>query len=165
MCRTISICLAVSCLLGGCASWRQFADRSSPTEEREARAAEAIRQFESHRDTAQYQAALDRCRQSDFHKAETLLSGLVARRPDYWEARLRLAEILSSRGDSTAESHYAAVLAANPDHAEAHHGLGVFLDSMNRAAEAEQHLQTAAELDPENAVYQTTLDSRAVSSP
>jgi predicted Zn-dependent protease len=159
MCRTLPIWLA-GCLLCGCAGWRQFADPSSTSEEREARAAEAIRQFESQRDAAQFHAALDRWRQGDLAKAESMFAALVARRPEFWEARLRLAEILASRGDSAAESHYTAVLAANPNHAEAHHGLGVFLDSMNRMAEAEQHLQQAAELEPENAVYQTTLASR-----
>ena len=68
--------------------------------------------------------------------------------------RLRLAEITWSRGDAAAaEGHYLAVLADDPNSAEAHHGLGILLESNGRFDEAQPHQARAAELDPQNEAY------------
>jgi Tfp pilus assembly protein PilF len=158
--RCSAIAILTLCLSTGCASWRQLTEPSPPTPDRETRAADAIRQFEEHRDAAQYQAALDRCRQGDFARAEAMLTALVARQPNQHDARLRLAEILSARDDAAAESHFQAVLSVQPDHAEAHHAFGLFLDAAGRLDEARQHFIKAAQLEPENQIFQTTLTAK-----
>lgn len=149
----------MTCLSIGCAGWRSHVDKAS-SPDKQPRAVDAIREFEEHRDAAQFQAALDRCRHGDFARAESLLTALVARQPERLEARLRLAELLASRGDAAAENHFAAVLAAQPNNAEAHHAFGLFLDSISRSTEAHQHLTQAVQLDPQNPVFQTTLAAK-----
>jgi tetratricopeptide (TPR) repeat protein len=154
------LCTAFICgCLGaiGCAGWRKQVEKQGVSEDREVRAAEAIRDFEQRRDAAQYQAALDRWRQGDVAQAETQLAGLALRRPDLLDARLRLAEVLWARGEVRAEEHFRAVLASNEACAEAHHGLGLMLDAMGRREEARQHLERAATLEPANEMFQATL--------
>jgi Flp pilus assembly protein TadD len=90
-----------------------------------------------------------------------MLASIVSRRPDYADARLRLAEILWSRNDSGAEQHLRAVLQAQPDRAEAHHALALVLDGTGRSDKARQHLTKATELEPANEVYRQTIDSLA----
>jgi predicted Zn-dependent protease len=141
------------------AHWRGW--QRGVSEKREERAAEAIRDFEEHRDAAQYQAALDRWRQGDAGRAESQMAALVARRPDMFEARLRLAEILWARGDASAEEHFRAVLSKDEACAEAHHGLGLMLDGLGRRDEARQNFERAAGLEPANETYQATLKTLA----
>jgi Flp pilus assembly protein TadD len=143
----------------GCAGWKQHVKKPEVTEDREARADSAVRDFEQRRDGAQLSAALDRWKQGDAAGAETALTALIRRRPECLDARLRLAEILWSRGDIAAEPHLRAVLEAQPDRAEAHHSLGLLLDGSGRPDEARQHLTKAAELEPDNEIYRTTCES------
>ena len=156
--RILFILLLLAPLLG-CAGWQKQLVRNEGKEEpnREARAADAVREFEERRDVAQYQAALDRCRQGDLARAETLLTALVARKPDFLEARLRLAELLAGRGDAAAEAHFQAVLTTEANNAEAHHAYGLFLDALGRTSEARDHFTQAAGLDPQNEIFKTTL--------
>lgn len=150
--------LTCTCLAAiGCAGWKKQVEKRGVSEDREVRAAEAIRDFEQRRDSAQYQAALDRWRQGDAAQAETQLAGLVSRRPDLIEARLRLAEVQWARGEVRAEEHFRAVLASNEACAEAHHGLGLMLDAVGRREEARQHLERAAAIEPANELFQATL--------
>ena len=142
----------LACLLllvaPGCAAWKQAAaPQPTVADQRGVRQDEAIRSFEQHRDQMQLQAALDRFQQGDIAGCESRLQTLVERRPDLTEARLRLAEICWSRGDArAAEGHYLAVLAAQPECAEAHHALGTLLEASGRENEAQHHLQRAAGL-------------------
>jgi Tfp pilus assembly protein PilF len=159
------IFLALPLLASGCAGWKQHANglpaasmpqaARQPTiaDQRGIRQDEAIRSFEQHRDQMQLQAALDRFGQGDMAGCESRLQMLVQRRPDFAEARLRLAEICWSRGDApAAEEHYLAVLFLQPDSAEAHHGLGILLEASGRDDEAQRHLERAAQLDPSSAL-------------
>jgi Tfp pilus assembly protein PilF len=143
--------IVVSLLFVGCAGWReQLNPPQTVAEEREARTAAALQSFEEQRDAMQLQAALDRFNQGDYSGCESRLATLVERRPDFVPARLRLAEILWSRGDAaTAEQHYHAALALQPDLAEAHHGLGTLLEGEGRFDEAEIYLARCAKLATE----------------
>jgi Tfp pilus assembly protein PilF len=145
----------------GCAGWKPKVKKSDLTDNREERAAEAVRSFEERRDAAQLSAALDRWKQGDLAMAEASLAAIIRRRPDYNEARMRLAEILWSRGDIAAELQLRAVLETEPNRAEAHQALGLLLDGVGRPDEARQHLAKAAELEPDNEIYRTTRDSLA----
>jgi Flp pilus assembly protein TadD len=146
-------------ILAGCAGWKDRLQPQSVTADREARAAEAVRSFEEHRDAAQLEAALQRWKQGDVQQAEASLAAIVGRRPDHADARMRLAELLWSRGDASAETHLRAVLEMQPNRAEAHHALGLLLDATGRGSEARQHLARASELEPDNEVYRLTRDS------
>ena len=147
----------------GCAGWRQA---SSPdvARQRHAREREAVREFESHRDEAQLQAALDRWSQGDAAGCETRLRALLARHPDDNEVRLRLADVLWSREAPEAEAELRQVLAAQPERAEAHHLLGMMLAEQQRLGEARVHLAKACELDPTCEVYLGTYESLPVGS-
>lgn len=142
-------------LATGCAGWKPHA-ASKPTvsENRSLRHSAVVRDFEQQRDAMQLQAAIDRFNQGDLAGCESRLVKLVERRPDFAEARLRLAEVAWSRGDAAAaEQHYQAVLSARSDSAEAHHGLGMLLTAVGRFGEANPHLRRAIELDPQNEAY------------
>jgi len=158
-----TLCMTAFFLIStGCAGWREKV-QPPPTlsAKREERAAEAVRNFEDRRDAAQLAAALDRWKQGDASRAEAMLAAIVNRRPDNTDARLRLAEILWSRGDAAAEPHLRAVLQTQPNRAEAHHALGLVLGGTGRSDEARQHLAKAAELEPDNEVYRLTCESLA----
>jgi len=158
--RGISLTLVgLLAILAGCAGWKDRLKPPSVTADREARSAEAIREFEERRDSAQLEAALDRWKQGDAQHAEASLAAIASRRPDHADARLRLAELLWSRGDIAAEGHLRAVIEMQPNRAEAHHALGLLLDATGRGGEARQHLARAAELEPDNEVYRLTRDS------
>ena len=144
----------------GCAGWESRLLPGPVTPQREARKSEAVQSFESHRDAAQVSAALDRWRLGDTQGCEAMLTSVVARCPDYADARLQLGQVLWARGEaSAAEPHLRAVLDAQPDRAEAHHALGLLLDGTGRADEARKHFARAVELEPDNEVYQLTRDS------
>jgi Flp pilus assembly protein TadD len=151
--------LALVLLVPGCAGWRQKVQTPTVSEKREDRAADAVRAFEQHRDTAQLEAALERWNQADFRRAEEMLVAILNRRPDYVEARFRLAEVLWSHGDPAAEPHLRTVLEAQPNRAEVHHALGLVLDGAGRVDEARHHLVKAAELEPDNEVYRQTCET------
>ena len=164
--RGISLTLVgLLAILAGCAGWKDRLKPPSVTADREARSAEAIREFEERRDSAQLEAALDRWKQGDISTAEASLAAIIRRRPDCNDARMRLAEILWSRNDIAAEPHLRAVLQTEPNRAEAHHALGLLLDGTGRADEAHQYLTKAAELEPENEIYRTTCESLALRQP
>lgn len=158
-----SLILLVICWFAsaGCAGWKQKVKKPDLSDNREERAAEAVRSFEERRDAAQLSAALDRWKQGDTAMAESALAAIIRRRPDYNDARMRLAEILWSHGDIAAELHLRAVLQTEPNRAEAHHALGLLLDGIGRSEDARQHLTRAAELEPDNEIYRTTRESLA----
>src|SRR5262249_23945917 len=110
--------LLCSLLGSGCAGFKNYFQPTKPGEMREERAAEAVKSFEEHRDAAQVEAALDRFNQGDAARAEAMLSAVVNRRPDNAEARMRLGEVLWSRGDAAAaEPHFRTVLDLDPNRA------------------------------------------------
>ena len=143
----------------GCASWRQKIVEPGVSQTREERAANAVREFEDRRDTAQLAAAMERFEQDDTDRAEAMLAALVKRRPGLTAAHLRLAEILWSKSDPTAESHLRMVIERDAANAEAHHTLGLVLAATDRPSEAREHVQRACELEPTNEVFQVTFDS------
>ena len=157
----IGLCfLFLALSAAGCAGWREkLAPEPSVSQTREQRAADAVREFEDRRDAAQFAAAVERVQQGDSARAETMLVSIVKRRPDSIPARLRLAEVLWSRNDASAEEHLRAVLAKDTANAEAHHALGLVLDGTNRSAEAREHFQRARDLEPDNEVFRVTFDS------
>jgi Tfp pilus assembly protein PilF len=142
--RTVALIavLAWLAIAPGCAAWKaKLSPQKTVADQREDRRDAAMQAFEQQRDAMQLQAAIDRFEQGDYTGCESRLTALVARRPDFLAARLRLAEILWARGEiAQAEEHYHAVLSAEPANSEAHHGLGMLLEAEGRFDEAAQHL-------------------------
>jgi predicted Zn-dependent protease len=146
------ICLSAS----GCATpklWKPSGSDVAPL--RGQRREEALSRFDSHRDHAQYQAAMDRWRANDPFTCEAQLRGIVSRNPKHLEARQALADLTLDRGDTAAaEQELREILKVAPDDPQTHHSLGLLLQSLNREVEALPRLQKAAELAPDNTLYQ-----------
>jgi Tfp pilus assembly protein PilF len=163
----LSIALVWTASLAGCANWKQQVALSSPVSKvREERHDAAVKAFEEQRDQAQLQAALDRYQQGDISGCEARLRSLIARRPDFTEAHVQLAELAWSfnNGDE-AEAEYLAALKLAPNRADVHHALGLVLQAGGRAAEARDHLERACQLDPQNEGYRALVASIAPVAP
>jgi Flp pilus assembly protein TadD len=144
----LMLALLASWTCAGCAAWREQMQTTDVAVQRAQRQAEAIQSFETHRDEAQLQAALDRWKQGDTSGCEARLRSLLARHPDDAQVRLRLGELLWFRGDAPqAEAELRQVLTLRPDSAEAHHLLGMLLAETDRTEEADTHATRAANLD------------------
>jgi predicted Zn-dependent protease len=127
-------------------------------EERQARREQAIKQFEGHRNSAQYEAAMDRWKAGDPFTCEAQLRSIVGRDPQHLDSRRALADLAMERGDeAAAETQLREILKASPDDAPTHHSLGLLLQSTDRPEEAQKHLARAIELDPGNTLYRLSL--------
>jgi Tfp pilus assembly protein PilF len=153
---TASIILVCTATLAGCANWRQqVATASHVSETRKERHAAAVAAFEAQRDQAQLAAALDRYQQGDIAGCESRLRSLIARRPNFAEAHVQLAELAWSYGNAAeAEAEYRAALELAPNRADVHHALGLVLEASGRSADAQEHLEKACQLDPGSEIYQ-----------
>jgi predicted Zn-dependent protease len=155
--RQSFVVLAVVCLGAcGCAApklWKPGGADVAPL--RGQRRDEALQRFDAHRDSAQYQAAMDRWRANDAITCEAQLRGIVRRNPKHLEARQALADMMLDRGDTAAaEEELRELLKIAPDDPQTHHSLGLLLQSLDRNEEGQPHLVRAAELAPDNTLYQ-----------
>ncbi|MEX2175607.1 MAG: tetratricopeptide repeat protein [Pirellulaceae bacterium] len=139
----------------GCASGQtQLAPEPSLSASRAERRGELVEQFEAARDEAQLQAALDRWQQGDVAGCESRLRAIVARRPDWVEPHIYLAELAWSF-DNTAEAlqQYRAALQLEPQRAELHHALALVLEATGQPGDAQHHFDQASRLEPDNKLY------------
>ncbi len=126
----------------------------------------AMKQFEVHRDTAQYKSAIERWEAGDRFTCEAQLKSLVARNPQHLESRQALADLAMEHGDAAAaEEQLRELLKLAPDNPQTHHSLGLLLESQDKTAEAQQHLRRAAELDPNSTLYQLCLPVETKTAP
>lgn len=153
LCRTVAVStLAIS----GCAT---VADPlPDPPEDvaaiRAEREEQVIEDFQQTRADALYQAALARWREGDVVASEAMLVRLLQQSDEHHEARLMVADLYVSTGKpKAAERHLRLLIERNADDAQAHHSLGMLLDTTGKAEEALHHLQKAAELAPDNELY------------
>lgn len=156
--RSLFLLIPLTVLLfsgsSGCAGLRKQLAEKSPGVRRLERADEAARSFESRRSQAQFAAALEKAEGGNLAGCQEMLREIVARKPDFIEARLKLAELLWSDSDTTgAEAQLQAAVALAPDRADVHHALGVLLESLDRHEAALPHLARAAEIEPTNELY------------
>jgi len=112
-----------------------------------------VRDFEIHRDQAQYQAALGRFRAGDIKGCRQLVDQLLARRPKNADARLLLAELLYDTDPAASRQHIERAAADDPNNAQAHHSLALLLDADGKHDEAKVHFDRARQLEPHNEVY------------
>jgi tetratricopeptide (TPR) repeat protein len=136
----------------------------SVSDTREKRLREIAADFDRRRDEAQYQAALNRCREDDSAGCREALSQLLARSPAHCGARLLLADVELSDGNPKGALDQARqVQVLEPQNAEAHHVMGVALDALGESAAALPEYEKATRLDSHNeqyaACYQAALDA------
>ena len=123
------------------------------------RKAEVIAQFESQRDHAQLQAALNRWKEGNPAACERALASLVDKRPEFVEARVQYAELLVSKDNPAAAEHQLReALRLAPGRADVHYSLAIALNSGGNPAAATEHFRKAAELEPESPVYQMAIE-------
>ena len=122
---------------------------------------DAIASFERQRDAAQIQAAVNCWQRGEVQKSVAQLTAIIQRSPRDVNARLRLAEILTSQEETaSAEMHLRECLVLAPNSAEAHHALGLLLSEVpSRETEAASLLRRAAELEPDNEVFAATASA------
>jgi predicted Zn-dependent protease len=140
----------------GCAA-PKFLAKPEPdiSAKRAARHEETLLHFEERRDSAQFLAAMDRWRDGDPFMCEAQLRSLVSRNPKHLEARRALADLSLERGDvATAERELRSILETFPEDAHTHHSLGLLLDMTGHTGEGRTHLARAAELSPDNSLFQ-----------
>ena len=121
---------------------------------------EVLRQFEERRDNAQLGASLDRWKLGDSAGSEGLLHQLLTRNPAHREARRALADLYAARPDPDAAfEQLRQLLEQDANDAQAHHSLGLLLETLDRSGEALLHFEEAARLDPRNELYALSLDA------
>ncbi|MFN0021538.1 MAG: tetratricopeptide repeat protein [Pirellulaceae bacterium] len=123
------------------------------------RKAEAIAMFESQRDQAQLQAAMNRWKEGNTAACERALASLVGQRPQFVEARVQYAELmLSQNNPSGAANQLREALQLAPDRADIHHSLAIALEAGGDADAAAKYFRRALELEPESPVYQMAVE-------
>ena len=123
-------------------------------EKRRQRNKEAIRDFETHRDQAVYEAALARWEQNDSKGCREDLNRLLARNPSNIDAQLLLADVnLLDKRPQDALKHVDDALSAKPGNARALYTKGLILDAMGQSTGAIVYYEQAARAEPENEIY------------
>ncbi len=154
----ILICVAgfILALSTGCASLpiakSLFGDGGA--EKRQRRNADVIRDFETHRDQAAYEAALARWEQNDSKGCREGLDILLARNPRHIDAQLLLAEVnLLDKRPQEALKQVDEALRLQPGNARALYTKGLVLDAIGQSTGAVTYYEQAARAEPENEMY------------
>ena len=149
-------------VISGCASTKPAVTQGKlPPPLDEDRKKEVIAHFESQRDSAQLQAALNRWKEGNPAACERALASLVAQRPDYAEARVQYAELLVYQGNPAAAEHQLReALRLAPERADIYHSLGMALEAGGSSSAAAEQFRRAAELEPEVAMYQLAVEGK-----
>lgn len=121
--------------------------------------AEAIAMFENQRDTAQLQAAMNRWKEGNIDACQKALAKLVQNRPNFVEAHIQYAELmLYQKNPSAAQDQLNQALKLAPGRADIYHSLAIAQEAGGNATAAAENFRKAAELDPENPVYQMAME-------
>jgi tetratricopeptide (TPR) repeat protein len=161
--------LLMLALLGpsGCASWPQF---QAPVPDvkplRKARSAQMLKEYEQHRDEAQYQAALSAWKQGNTETCRELIDTLLDRSPENRDGRLLLVQLQMLEQELPAARADADKLAQEfPDDAEVLHVQGLVCEAAGELELAEKCYQRAVEIDPKNETFAASLTSIASAEP
>ena len=123
-------------------------------EKRQRRDEEVIRNFETHRDQAAYEAALARWEQNDSKGCREGLDILLARNPRHVDAQLLLAEVnLLDKRPQDALNQADEALRLQPGNARALYTKGLVLDAIGQSTGAVAYYEQAARAEPENEIY------------
>ncbi len=149
--------------LAGCAGFRtpdSVATDVAP--QKVQRRQDVVRQFETARDQAQYQAAVNFLHQGNNKACRQSIEQLLGRNPTHHDGRLLLADLLIDEQDyGGAEKQLQDVLATSADDARAEHTLALVMDARGQADEAQTHYARAAQLEPKNETYRLSCQLAA----
>ena len=124
----------------------------SPVDER---TDDVVRDFESTRDTNQFQAAVNQLTRGDTKGAEQIARNILARTPSHRAAGLLLADIhLELEQPEAARTQLEGMLAENPNDARIHYTLGLLLETSADPVAAATHFERASVLEPTHEEYQ-----------
>ena len=114
----------------------------------------AIRQFERQRNDAEFEAARLCLRRGDEEGCWTRLEQLLAHCPDYCEARLLMAELMTA-ADRSAEAiaQLRRAVADHPEDARAQFALARLLDRTGQTKEAIIYYEKTLQLQPDDEQY------------
>jgi Tfp pilus assembly protein PilF len=155
----LPILLAAALCCGCVSSGAQATPGKTPPPLSPERKAETVAMFESQRDTAQLQAAMNRWKEGNLAACERALASLVQQRPQFVEAHVQYAEfLLSQNNPSAAEDQLNQALKLAPDRADIFHSLAVAQEAGGNSAAAAESFRNAAKLEPENPVYQMAME-------
>jgi len=161
--RSFSIVLWIALLLScapGCSGLRnsrpplEGLSSEGITEKRKQRNEEVVRQFESKRDFAEFEAARARWARDDSSGCEELLKNLLARNPTHRDALLLLGEVyLTTNRRQQAFEQVQKALEAYPEDAHTHYTMGLLLDASGQSQPALEHYERACQREPDNELY------------
>jgi tetratricopeptide (TPR) repeat protein len=121
---------------------------------RQRRNEEVIRNFETHRDQAAYEAALARWEQNDSKGCREALEIILARNPRHIDSQLLLAEVnLLDKRPQDALKEVDEALRLQPGNARALYTKGLVLDAIGQSTGAIAYYEEAARTEPENEMY------------
>lgn len=120
--------------------------------------------YKIRRNDAQFAVATELWQKDDGPACEAALMTILERDPRHRDARRLLADLYVEREQlPAARGQLDQLLHHYPDDAQAHHSLGMVLESLGEPEQALKHLDRAAELEPANELYalsrQTLLES------
>ncbi len=128
--------------------------------EKEQQREQVVQTFEQRRNEAQCRAALARWQQGDAAGCKSLLLQLLAHSPGDREAQRLLADLyLAEEKPAEALQQLQALVKQHPDDAQAHHSLGLLLESLGHTDQAIEHFELAVELEPKNELYTLSRDA------
>jgi tetratricopeptide (TPR) repeat protein len=117
------------------------------------------RQYDQHRDDAQFQQAEALWQRNDIHGCRRMLEEIAARNPRHRGAHLRLAELyLFVNQSAKALELMQRFCQQHRDDAEGHHLLGLCHEARGNDAAALAAFERAVQGDPEEALYRTSLE-------
>lgn len=149
----------VSALAAGCAT---LSPRDAPVEAVSEASAQQeknalVQRYEQTRSAALYQAALSDWRKGDTRATKEALQQLLHRAPDHQDAQLLLADVyLLEDQPLKAQAEIQAVLARDPNHAQALHAMAMVLESVEAPSLAREYYRRAAEAAPANEVFRVS---------
>jgi len=165
--RSFSTVLQIALLLScapGCSGLRNSCppldalSSEGITEERKQRNAEVVRQFESKRDFAEFEAARARWERDDSKGCEELLENLLARNPTHRDALLLLGEVyLTTNRCQQAFEQVQKALQAYPEDAHTHYSMGLLLDAGGQSGPALEYYERACQREPDNQLYSVSF--------
>jgi tetratricopeptide (TPR) repeat protein len=123
-------------------------------EQRQRRTDEALREFQSQRDLAEFQAASADWARGDARACKEGLGRLLERNPQHAEARLLMAEVcLADDQTQAACDQVRQALLARPRDAHVQYAAGLLLGAAGQTGGALACYARAAELEPDNELY------------
>ena len=145
--------------LSGCASWPNFKPTVPDVKPiRKARSAQMIKEYEQHRNDAQYQAAVSAWKQGNTENCRELIDTLLERAPQHRGSRLMLVQLhMLEQESKEAHTEIDKLAKEFPDDAEVLHVKGLVCEADGELEQAEKCYRRAVEIAPKNEIFAASL--------